>query len=242
MKVFKSLFSIIIVLSTFLCFGLQVFASQDTYSVEIPDGFSEFAVEGQTGAWKNADGSIIISLSATENTSNVKVNPNDAGESYMTLIENEMKASVTENEKLSGEVVAINSSLFELGEHDAIRTFMQTKYTFENGEMTVYQICYLFETQNYVHAFVITGDEDISGFGDNLIKTVKINDEAIPLRDTDTDDKILGGILGGAIKGALIGAVVGVALALIKKFTDKKKADVPPVEEHPTDDFTEENS
>lgn len=231
MKLFKSLFSIIFVLTMLLCVALPAYASGDTYSIEVPDGFSEFSVEGQAGAWKNADGSIIINLSASENTSNVKVNPNDAGASYMTSIENEMKASVTENKELSGEVVTINSSLLELGEHDAIRTFMQTKYTFENGEMTVYQVCYLFETQNYIHAFVITGDEDISEFSDDFIKTVKINDEAIALRDTDTDNKIFGGIIGKAILGGIVGVFLGVALVLIKKFTGKKPPEVSTVEE-----------
>lgn len=232
MKLFKSLFSTITVLSLLLCMGLSAYASGDTYSVEIPDGFSEFSVEGQAGAWKNADGSIIINLSVSENTSNVKVNPNDAGESYINLIENEMMASVTENEELSGEVVAINSSLSELGEHDAIKISMQSKYTFENGEMTVYQVCYLFETQNYIHAFVITGDGDISEFGDEFIKTVKINDEAIALREGD-DDSFLGGLLGKAVLGGIVGVALGVALVLIKKFADRKKADN--YSENPTD-------
>lgn len=224
MKLFKSLFSITIVLAVLFCIGLPTYASDDTYSIEIPDGFTEFKVEGQDGAWQNADGSIIINLAVSENTSNVKVNPNDAGESYIASVENEMKASVTEAPDLSGEIVSINSKIAELGKHDAIRVFMQAKYTFENGEMDIYYVCYLFETQNYIHSFVIIGDQNISEFSDNLIKTVKINDEAVALRNKDTDDNAISNIIIGVIKAALIGVAVGVALALIKKFTDKKKA------------------
>lgn len=225
MKLFKSIFSIIVVLSVLLCVGLPVFASSDTYSIEIPDGFTEFEAEGQDCAWKNADGSIIVNVAVSENTSKVKVNPNDAGESYMTTLENEMKASVTQKPELSAEIVTSKSEFMELGEHDAIRVFMHAKYNFENGKMDVYQICYIFETQNYIHAFVTTSDEDISEFSDKLIKTVKINDEAVARRSNNNDNKILGGVLGGAIKGALIGAAVGVVLALAKKFTGKKKAE-----------------
>ena len=175
MKLFKALFSIIVVLAVALGINATAFAVSGSYELTVPEGFTSFDAEGQAAAWKNADGSIIINLAVTENTSNVKVNPNDAGQSYITALENEMKATVTQNPDLSGSVAEIHSELMELGEHDALRIFMKANYTFGNNQISVYQLCYVFETVNYIHAFVVTGEEDISSFADEFIKTVRIN-------------------------------------------------------------------
>lgn len=217
MKLFKSLFSIALACALILSIGITALAG-GTCSLGIPDGFTAVLSGDSLKTWKSSDGSTEIELAISANTSNVKVNPNDAGESYMALIESEMTATVTGSSELSGEVVAINSSVMELGEHDAIRTFMHSKYTFKNGEMSIYQVCYLFETQNYVHALVVTGDEDISAFSDELIRTMQINDEAIPLRQTSTSIPIF----VWAIIGAGVGALIGVALAIIKKIISAK--------------------
>ncbi|MBR5773504.1 MAG: hypothetical protein IKY44_01505 [Clostridia bacterium] len=224
MKLFKSALSIIIALTMLAAICLTTFADSESYTITIPDGFTESVTDGQA-TWTSADGSIIISLALSPNTSNVKVNPSEAGESYLNALENEMKTSVPDSDEVQSEIIALTSGVMELPGHDAIRLFMRTDYTFENGEMSVYQLCYLFETQNYIHSFIVMGDSDVSEFADELIKTVTINDEAIALRNTE-DSGFLGGIfdgvVGGVIKGALIGVLVGGALALINKFSKKK--------------------
>lgn len=225
MKLLKSLCAVIAVCAMIICVGVGAFAdAADTYSIEIPDGFTLFESEGQT-AWKNGDGDIVIELAVSENTSNVKVNPNEADESYMNLLEEKFKASVTEVEGISSQVVSVDSGFVELGENDAVKVSLVENYTFENGEFTVYRVCYVFETENYIHSLVVVGDEDIFQFADDLVKTVKINDTAVELRFGARN------LIKGALMGALIGAAVGVVIALAKKFTDKKKAE--PKEENP---------
>lgn len=222
MKLLKSVFAAVIACAIVVCMSLCVLAdSTDTYTVDIPDGFTKTEDGGQVN-WKNDDGDIIIELAVSENTSNVKVNPNEAGQSYISLVEESVKSSLQEVEGVESEFVSAQSGLMELGEHDAIRVALVKKYCFEKGEMKVYRICYLFETQSYIHSVVVTSDEDVAEFADNLIKTFEIKDEAVALREDDTS---VGSMIKGALLGALIGAAVGVVLALVKKLTDKKEAE-----------------
>lgn len=219
MKLFKSACAVIAACAMVICIGVCAFAdTADTYSIEIPDGFTLIEGEGQT-TWKNSSGDVVIELAVSENTSNVKVNPNEAGESYMSLLEEKFKVSVTEVEGITCQVTSSESGLVELGEHDAIRVSLVEKYTFEKGEFTVYRVCYVFETENYIHSLVIVGDEDIFDFADGVVKTLKINDEAVKLRGGVSN------IVKGALIGALIGVVVGIVVAVIKKLVSKKKSE-----------------
>lgn len=220
MKLFKSVFTAAIACAVIVSMGICAFAYvvDATYSIDIPEDF----ISSSTTTWKNDDGDIIIELAFSENTSNVKVNPNEAGESYLSLVEENVTQSLTDVEGVASELISVQSGLMELGEHDAIRVSLAKKYSFENGDMTVYRVCYLFETQNYIHSVVVTGDENIEQFADELIKTFKINDEAVALREEETDNSV-GTIIKGALLGALIGAAVGVALALAKKLTGRKE-------------------
>ncbi len=242
MRLFKLFCSVVLVFGVIFCGGASAFAKdKTTYSVEVPDGFTEADKQEQTATWKNSDGSVIINLAISENTSKVKVNPNDAGDSYLALLEDKMTATLTENTELNGEVTSIESGFMELGEHDAIKVSMVAEYTFENGTMTVYQNCYVFETQNYVHAFVVTSDEDTSQFSDDFIKGVKINDKAVERRGEDGFFSSLGGSVAiGALKGALIGAAVGVVIALAKKFQNRK-ANKEKVELQENDEINQED-
>ena len=56
-------------------------------------------------------------------------------------------------------------------------------------------------------------------FSDDLVKTVKINDTAIELRNSSN------GILKNALIGALIGIVVGIVVAVIGKIVSNKRKD-----------------
>lgn len=209
MKLFKSICSSALVLVVLFSMGVCAFASGYTYSITIPDGFKEKSTTVKNEEkWENDD-YVEISVHCQPNNKEDKVNPLEAN---LTAFEQDFRLGMTEK---GYEVTSIDTKLVEVGEHHAINVSMALKVAII-GE--VYYVYYIFETQNYIHTFVVQSLEDKSDFAESLISTVVINDEPAKLLNAN---KTVARIIAGAITGAIIGAAVALILLIARKTSGK---------------------
>ena len=214
MKLFKSICALALVLAVIFSLGVCAFASGDTYSIVIPGGFKEknATVENEK-KWENDD-YVEISAHCQPNNKEDKVNPLEAN---LTAFKQDFRLGMTER---GYEVTSIETNLVEVGEHHAINVSMVLMVAII-GE--VYYEYYIFETQNYIHTFVVQSLEDKSDFADRLISTVEIYDEPAKLLNTN---KTLARIIAGAITGAIIGVIVALVLLFVKMTRKKDTEEV----------------
>lgn len=215
MKLFKSICSFALVLAVIFSLGLCAFASGDTYSITIPAGFEEQSAKTRNERiWTNDD-FVEIHAHYQANDKEDKVNPLEAD---LPAFEQVIKNGMIED---GFEVTSISTKLIEVGEHHAINVSMVLKAALI-GE--VYYEYYVFETQNYIHTFIVQSLEDESDFANSVIGTVVINDEPAKLLNTN---KTVARIIAGAITGAIIGAVVALILLIARKTSGKNAQQIP---------------
>lgn len=182
MKTIKSFCSIILVLAVLLCIGMNAFAHTSTsYSIDIPYDFTETISTGNDVCWENTDGSVAILAQVREVAKDDKrIHPSDISDAQLAEYENSIKKEILK-EFPNGEMIVIStsSSIMEFGEHSVIRVSINA----ESFGADYYFYIYVFETVKYTHMFIVMGEDNIYDFADNLINTVRINDEPVE-RDT----------------------------------------------------------
>lgn len=216
----KSVFAVVLVCVMLTGACITAFALDSaTYTVNLPEGFS--LVDTRDGADVYANDDVVISVGVSINASENKVNPSDADDAYMQSFKSQVEHSVKDGYS-SVEIVRSDVAFAELGVYDAIRSYVECKYfAFDSSFIMCYQVCYLFETENYIHVLTVASDADITEFADELVKSFVIFDE--PVKVAGFFSRFFDSVYGSIVVGAGIGVVVGIVLMLINKgkFTAK---------------------
>ncbi len=214
MKFMRSFFAVVLVCVMLAGIGITAFAQDSaTYTFNLPEGFS--LVDERDGADVYANDDVIISVGVSINASENKVNPSDADDAYMQSFKSQVEHSVKDGYS-SVEIVRSDVAFAEFGAYDAIRSYIECKYfAFDSSYIMCYQVCYLFETENYIHVFTVTSDADITEVADELVKSFVIFDE--PVKAEGFFSRFFDSIYGSILVGAGIGVVVGIVLMLINK-------------------------